>query len=85
MAAGQDKVLGGIISLVSLLLIGAWLYVMWYMPDINLQTWQWLGLKLFSTVIVVIVLLIVLWVGHTIATTPSIEELQTEAKKQKKR
>lgn len=79
----QDKFFGGLLSLISLLIIGAWIYVMWWTEDV-FKTTQWLGIKLFSTILLVVIMLIVLWVGYTIATTPSIEEIEAVAKRRKR-
>lgn len=83
MASGQDKIFGGLLSLISLLVIIGWLYVMWGIEDV-LKTWQWLGIKAFATVAVVVIMIIVFWVGYTISSTPSIAELEQVSKRRRK-
>ncbi|HIJ98513.1 TPA: transcriptional regulator [archaeon] len=82
--AAQDKAFGFLLSVISVLIIVAWVYVMWGTEDI-LKTNQWLAIKIFATVLLVVIMLIVLWVGYTIATTPSIEEIEAEVRKRRKR
>jgi len=81
--ATQDKAFGFVLSLISVLIIVAWIYVMWGTPPI-INDLQFLAMKIFTTVLLVTVMLIVLWVGYTIATTPSIEEIEAQIRKRKR-
>ena len=79
----QDKFFGGIISLVSVLIIVAWVYVMWGTQDV-ISDMKFTAIKILTTIIVVGFMLVVLWIGYTIATTPSIEELEAHARRRRK-
>ena len=70
----RDKVFGGLLSLVSVLAAVIFIYAM-----------VWGGYALLAVQVVVTIgflsgLAIVFWIGHTIITTPTIEEIQARGK-----
>jgi len=72
--AVRDKIFGSIISLLAILLAVIYVYAM-----------VWGGYALLAVQIVVTLgfltfLAIVFWVGYTIVTTPTIEEIQKKKK-----
>ncbi len=82
--ASQDKAFGFVLSLISLVILGAWVYLMWLTPDVVVDL-KFTAMKILTTVILVIAMLIGIWIGYTISTTPSIEELEAEVKKRRKK
>jgi predicted DNA-binding transcriptional regulator len=74
----NDRVIGGILvggSLIGIVLYGLLIY---YYPEVTLQITAFLGITL--------ILLILAWIGYTMATTPPpepIEEIMPEGQKSK--
>ena len=74
--SGRDKAFGGVMIIIALL-IGA------------IYFWALLGgfalwaMEIVVSTIVVMTVLIMAWVGFTISTTPSIEEVEAVARKKK--
>ena len=60
----NDKTIGTIILLGSLLGIAVYFYLLYLSP------WYWLTIKISAFVAVSGVLLILAWIGYTMATTP---------------
>jgi len=82
----KDQVLGAGILIGSLLGIGLYFYLVF------LSSWAWLIIQLSAFVAVGAVLLILAWIGYTLATTPppapledfNLEE-ETKAEEEKKK
>lgn len=74
--SGRDKAFGGV------MIIGALLTAVIYF-------WALLGgfalwaMEIVVSTIVVITMFVAAWIGYTIATTPSIEEIEAVARKKK--
>ena len=60
----DDRTLGGIILVGSLAAIVIYFWLLFMSP------WAWLTIKVSAFVAVGLVLLIVAWIGYTLATTP---------------
>lgn len=60
----DDRTLGGIILVGSLAAIVIYFWLLFVSP------WAWLTIKVSAFVAVGLVLLIVAWIGYTLATTP---------------
>jgi predicted DNA-binding transcriptional regulator len=60
----DDRTLGGIILVGSLTAIVIYFWLLFVSP------WAWLTIKVSAFVAVGLVLLIVAWIGYTLATTP---------------
>ena len=76
--SGRDKAFGGILCLLALVIGVAYFYAL-FTPY-----WVWV-LKAVLSVFMIIILVVIFWVGYTIATTPSIEEIEKGAKRKKKK
>ncbi len=73
--AARDKAFGGLLSLIAILLAVIYLYAM-----------IWGGYALLAVQVVVtigflVIMAMVFWMGYTIMTTPTIEELEKRSKK----
>ena len=81
----KDQVLGAGILIGSLLGIGLYFYLIF----LSSWTWAWLTIQLSAFVAVGAVLLILAWIGYTLATTPppapledfTLEEEKAESEK----
>jgi len=75
----RDKIFGGILSLLALLVAGVYFYVLfvgpiWYLNPLLL-------IEIVVSLFFVFGVIIVFWIGYTIMTTPSIEEIEKSSKK----
>jgi len=66
----DDRVLGAVILLGSLLGVACYFWLVFLSP------WAWLVLQLSAFAAVAAVLVIVAWIGYTLATTPPPEPLE---------
>ena len=62
----NDKIIGGVMLVGSIVGIGAYFYLLFMAP----YEWAWLTIKISAFAAVSAVLLIVAWIGYTLATTP---------------
>ena len=72
----DDKTLGAMILIVSIVGIGVYFWLLFMSP------WGWLTIKVSAFAAVGLILLIFAWIGYTLATTPpptSFEELDPKA------
>jgi len=77
--SARDKIFGGILCLLTLLLAGVYFYVLFVGPVWFLN--PLLVLEIVVSLFFVFGLIIVFWIGYTIMSTPSIEELEKSSKK----
>ncbi|MDP7282598.1 MAG: hypothetical protein QF475_03110 [Candidatus Undinarchaeales archaeon] len=82
--SARDKLFGGILCLLTLLITLVYFYVIspWGGP-INVWFFTLTPFLLFEIVISLIFafgMLILFWIGYTIMTTPSIEEIENKSK-----
>ena len=66
----DDKAVGGIISIASILGIIAYYYLIFVSP------WASLTIEISAFLAVGVILLIIAWIGYTLATTPTLESLE---------
>jgi len=66
----DDRVLGAVI------LLGSLLGVAFYFWLVFLSPWAWLVIQLSAFLAVAAVLVIIAWIGYTLATTPPPEPLE---------
>lgn len=75
----RDKIFGGILCIISLLVAAVYFYVLFVGPVGFLN--PLLLLEIVVSLFFVFAVIVVFWIGYTIATTPSIEELEKSSKK----
>ena len=75
----RDKIFGGILCILALFIAAIYFYVLfvgpvWFLNPLIL-------LEIVVSLFFVFGIIIVFWIGYTIATTPSIEEIEKSSKK----
>jgi len=75
----RDKIFGGILCILALFIAVTYFYVLfvgpvWFLNPLIL-------LEIVVSLFFVFGIIIVFWIGYTIATTPSIEEIEKSSKK----
>lgn len=77
--AARDKVFGGILCIVAVLIAIVYLYAL-FGPG-GYALW---AIEIVVTIGLLVFLGILFWVGYTIASTPSIEEVEKAARRKKR-
>jgi predicted DNA-binding transcriptional regulator len=75
----RDKTTGAALLIISVLVIVVYNFVMWYPSLANMASY--FLLKLTDSILIVVVLAILAWIGYTLLTTPPpkpIEEIEKE-------
>ncbi|MFO7872128.1 MAG: hypothetical protein R6U26_00625 [Candidatus Undinarchaeales archaeon] len=71
--AARDKIFGGLLSLLAVLVAVIYFYGMWY-------GYALLAVQVVVSVIFIGLMAMIFWMGYTIATTPTIEEIKKRKK-----
>lgn len=72
--AARDKIFGGLLSFIALLVMTVYFFGMWY-------GFALLAVQVVVSLIFVGLMLMLFWIGYTIATTPTVEEIKAKRKK----
>jgi len=75
----RDKIFGGVLCLLALLISVVYFYVLFVGPVWLLN--PLLVLEIVVSLFFIFGIIVVFWIGYTIMTTPSIEELEKKSKK----
>lgn len=79
--AARDKVFGGILCLIAVLLAIAYLYAV--LPGTP-GAYTLIAIEIVVSVGFLVFLSVLFWIGYTIASTPSIEEVEKAARRRKR-
>lgn len=81
----RDKIFGGLLCLLSLVVAAGYFFVLYNgpttIPYLNLTISPLLALEMVVSVFFVFAAIVVFWVGYTIMTTPSIEDIEKKSSK----
>ncbi|MFH1450513.1 MAG: transcriptional regulator [archaeon] len=75
----RDKLFGGLLCLLSLVIAAVYFYVLFVGPVWMLD--PLLVLEIVVSLFFVFGIIVVFWIGYTIMTTPSIEEIEKSSDK----
>ena len=70
----DDRVMGALILAASIAGIGMYFWLVFLAPS----AWAWLTIQISAMAAVGAILLIAAWIGYTLITTPSMEELNVD-------